>query len=153
MTTINANRLRTEERRNRNNERAVLTHGTADSCLPTVAISAPRSFPDRIFITRISPEVNVKTLLDYMLTRTKKVRSVTKLKSRVRNPVFASFVVELERGEGTIVNDPTKWSAGMAVREYRGRPHEEQIEDVIENEILPEDSAQEETVIAMRTGD
>lgn len=110
--------------------RAGVVIGTGGNSLPTVAVLPQSSFPVRIFITRIAPEVNAKRILDFVLKVSSKVKKVIKMKTRVPNPSFASFVVELESGEGSIADDPSKWCEGMQVR-----LHDDQIGETVYQEV------------------
>ena len=128
-----------KDKTQRTEKRAAAVLGTGGDCLPIAAVPNRTNFPDRIFITKIAREVDSKRILNYVLQISKKVKSVTKMKPRTQSPTFASFVVELEKGEGKIANDPSIWSKGAEVRIFRGRPLQEQVEEVVYNEAYKEE--------------
>ena len=95
--------------------------GTGDSSLPIAAATRPDSeYPDRVLISRVKLGIEANDILKYVLTITDKVKKVTTMITKAATPTSSSFVVELERGAGKEISDPTKWSKGILVKKFHG---------------------------------
>lgn len=144
------------EERNKKVRRPAL-FGTGVGGFPIPAASPVKSrdeqYPDRVFVTRVSRKTSARDILDYVSTISKKVLKVTRMQTRAQNPTFASFVVELEKGDGKLISDPTRWNPGVAVRVFGGVLQEGQIGEVAQatsmnedvDERVPQDDPMQET--------
>lgn len=111
-----------------------VSFGTGTVNIPIAAAAPRKPSTTRIFITRVSREVNPSDLMKYVRTFSEKMKQVIKLKNRSGFPTFCSFVIETDKDEGSLVTNPERWPAGVALRTFHGVPRADQIETIIVRE-------------------
>lgn len=103
--------------------------GTEGGLIP--AAPARAEYPDRVLVSRVALGVSPETILEYAYNLSRNVISVVKMKTRSTEPSYASFIVEVPKGEGSLIDDPSKWSAGITVKTFFGQPRPDQIDEKV----------------------
>ena len=138
------------------NVRRALQFGTGEENLPIPAAS-PKSirdeYPDRVLISRVRVGVSTASILEYVKGFAKNVLKVTQMKTRIQPQRHLSFVVEIRKGDGQLIADPSKWRKGVAVKTFRGTLTEEQIGETVVNTVEGESEKMDASVSPERSGD